>query len=144
MHVWCERSGPSRQPYHARGNFHHSWVEPTCHQMSNTTNTLGHVNYVIYNNTCLMTSFLGQPRCWKAKIILSGSGISWTICKSFAPCSWNITVPALHHSIFTGRMLLLTANQQCQSTESNELYDTITEKIAQSYYVTSVIYHSKS
>ena len=27
--------------------------------------------------------------------------------------------PAPHHSIFTGRMLFLTPNQQCQSTEGS-------------------------
>jgi len=27
-------------------------------------------------------------------------------------------MPAPHHSIFTGRMLFLTPNQQCQSTEA--------------------------
>ena len=27
-------------------------------------------------------------------------------------------MPAPHHSIFTGRMLFLTPNQKCQSTES--------------------------
>jgi len=46
-----------------------------------------------------------------------GSGISWTICKQSAPCSRQITTPTPHHSIFTGRMLFLTPNQQCQSTE---------------------------
>jgi len=30
----------------------------------------------------------------------SGSGISWTICKSLAPRSRQITKPALHHSTF--------------------------------------------
>jgi len=30
---------------------------------------------------------------------VSGSGISWAICKS-APCSRQITMPALHHSVF--------------------------------------------
>jgi len=30
----------------------------------------------------------------------SGSGISWTICKSFAPRSIQITTPAPHHSSF--------------------------------------------
>jgi len=29
-----------------------------------------------------------------------GSGISWTICKSFAPRSSQITMPAPQHSIF--------------------------------------------
>ena len=31
--------------------------------------------------------------------------------------SRRITTPTPHHSIFTGRMLFLTSNQQCQSTE---------------------------
>ena len=30
---------------------------------------------------------------------MSGSGISWAICKS-APCSRQITMPAPHHSVF--------------------------------------------
>jgi len=44
-----------------------------------------------------------------------GSGISWTICKQSAPRSRQITTPTPHHSIFIGRMLFLTPNQQCQS-----------------------------
>jgi len=47
---------------------------------------------------------------------VSGSGISWAICKS-APRSRQITTPAPHHSVFTGRMPFLPPNQQCQSTE---------------------------
>ena len=47
---------------------------------------------------------------------VSGSGISWAICKS-APRSRQITMPAPHLSFFTGRMLFLPPNQQCQSTE---------------------------
>jgi len=31
--------------------------------------------------------------------IVIGSGISWAICK-FTPCSRQITLPALHHSVF--------------------------------------------
>jgi len=46
-----------------------------------------------------------------------GSGISWTICKQSAPRSRQTTTPTLHHSIFTGWMLFLMPNQQCQSTE---------------------------
>jgi len=46
-----------------------------------------------------------------------GSGISWTICKSFAPRSRQITTPATHHSIFYSLQLFLTRNQRCQSTE---------------------------
>ena len=48
---------------------------------------------------------------------VSGSGISWAICKS-APRSRQITTPAPHHSVFfTGRMPFLSPNQQRQSTE---------------------------
>jgi len=47
---------------------------------------------------------------------VSGSGISWAICKS-APRSRQMTTPAPHHSVFTGRMTFLPPNQQRQSTE---------------------------
>jgi len=50
---------------------------------------------------------------------LGCSGISWAICKQSAHRSRQITTPTPHHSIFTGRMLFLTPNQQCQSTEGN-------------------------
>ena len=43
------------------------------------------------------------------------SGISWTICKQSASRSRQVTTPASHHSVCTGRMLFLTPNQQCQS-----------------------------
>jgi len=48
--------------------------------------------------------------------IVSGSGISWAICKS-APWPRHITMPVSHHSVFTGRMPFLLPNQQRQSTE---------------------------
>jgi len=46
-----------------------------------------------------------------------GSGISWTVCKQCAPRSRQITTPTPHCSIFTGWMLSLMPNQQCQSSE---------------------------
>jgi len=49
--------------------------------------------------------------------VLGCSGISWIICKQSAPCSRQITTPTPRHSIFTGQMLFLAPNQQCQSTE---------------------------
>jgi len=49
-----------------------------------------------------------------------GSGISWAICKQCAPHSRQITMPTPYHSIFTGRMLFLMPNQQCQSTEGTQ------------------------
>jgi len=48
--------------------------------------------------------------------IVNGSGISWAICKS-APWLKHITMPASHHSVFTGPMPFLQPNQQRQSTE---------------------------
>jgi len=50
---------------------------------------------------------------------VSGSGVSWAICKS-APHSRQTTTPAPHHSVFTGRMPFLLPNQQRQSTEDTE------------------------
>jgi len=47
---------------------------------------------------------------------MSGSGISWAICKA-ASHSRQRTTPAPHHSVFTGRMPFLPPNQQRQSTE---------------------------
>ena len=83
-----------------------------------------------HTHTRLTALFPGLPR-WagtrKVKPIwillkqetVSGSGVSWAICKS-APCSRQITTPAPHHSVFfTGRMLFLPPNQQHQSTEVN-------------------------
>ena len=48
--------------------------------------------------------------------MMGGSAISWTICKSFAPHSSQITMPVPHHSVFYGLDALLMPNQQCQST----------------------------
>ena len=56
--------------------------------------------------------------------MMGGSGISWTICKSFPPYSRQVTTPAPHHSIFTSQMLFLTPNQQRHSNEGN--YEIIT------------------
>ena len=49
------------------------------------------------------------------------SGISWTICKQCASYSEQTTTPTPHHSIFTGWMLFLMPNQQCQSTEGHKI-----------------------
>jgi len=54
---------------------------------------------------------------------VSGSGISWAVCKS-APRSRQITMPVPHcqyptTQFFTGRMPFLLPNQQHQSTEGN-------------------------
>ena len=49
---------------------------------------------------------------------VSGSGISWAICKS-APRSRQITTPAPHYWVFIGQMPVLPPNQQRQSSEGN-------------------------
>jgi len=49
---------------------------------------------------------------------VSGSGISWAICKS-APRPRQITTPAVHCSAIYRRMPFLPSNQQCPSTEGN-------------------------
>ena len=40
------------------------------------------------------------------------------ICKSFAPCCRQTTMPALHHSIFAGQKLFQTPSQQCQTLKA--------------------------
>ena len=50
------------------------------------------------------------------------SATGWTMSKQSAPRSGQITTPAPHHSMFTGRMLFLTPSQQCQSTESRDVW----------------------
>jgi len=56
------------------------------------------------------SGFYWSKRWW------GGSGISWTVCKSFALHLRQITMPALHHSFFMDWLLFLTPNWQCQST----------------------------
>ena len=51
---------------------------------------------------------------------VSGSGISWAICKS-APRSRQITTPAPHRSVFTGWMPFLPPDQQHQNTEGTKV-----------------------
>jgi len=51
--------------------------------------------------------------------VLGCIGIIWTICKQSAPRYREISTPTPHQSIFPGRMLFLTPNQQCQSTEDS-------------------------
>ena len=59
---------------------------------------------------------------------MSGSGISWAICRS-APRSRQITTPAPHHSVFfTGRMPFLLPKQQRQSTEGDIVKVVVSKK----------------
>jgi len=51
----------------------------------------------------------------------TGFGMQWHQLdhKHSAPRSRQTTTPTPHHSIFTGRMLFLTTNQQHQINEGN-------------------------
>jgi len=50
---------------------------------------------------------------------VSGSSISSAICKS-APRSRQITTPATHRLVFTGRLPFLSPNQQCHDRVMND------------------------
>ena len=80
--------------------------------------------------TALFPELPGQAGTRKVKQIwillkqetVSGSGISWTVCKS-APRSRQMTTPAPHHSVFYRPMPFLPPNQQRQSTEGKSTED---------------------
>jgi len=59
--------------------------------------------------------------------IVSGSGISWAICKS-APWPRHITMPASYHSVFY-RLDALLATQPSQSTEGTVLLSLAVKRI---------------
>jgi len=84
-----------------------------------------HLRNPTLGNRLWATFFTRVSRYQKGKPIwilpkqetVSGSGTSWAIRKQSAPRSRQMTRPAPHHSVFTGRILFLPPNQQCQSTE---------------------------
>jgi len=87
--------------------------------------------YYYYYYTRLTASFVSQYQKGKTCLDLNEarddgalgcSGISWTICKQSAPCYRQTITPTPHHSFFTGWMLFLMLNQQCQSTKGNLKY----------------------
>jgi len=80
----------------------------------------------VFNSLFSTTAWVSQQQKGKpfwiywSKSWWGSSGISWTICKSFAPRSKQITTPVPHHSVFTGRMPFLPPNQQHQSAEDTK------------------------
>ena len=88
----------------------------------------------VRTNTRLMALFPGLPRsARKVKPLwillkqetVSGSGISWAICK-YASRSRQITMPVPHlFKFFTGWMHFLPPSQQCQSTEGKNVQEEI-------------------
>jgi len=61
--------------------------------------------------------YLNEARDYR---VLGCTGISGTICKQYhAPHSRQITTQSPHHCIFTGQMLFLAPNEQCQCSEGS-------------------------
>ena len=67
---------------------------------------------------------------------VSGSGISWAVCKS-AHRSRRIATPAHHHSVFTGRMPF------CRPANSVKALKTFTHAISVDYFRGLVVQHSR-
>jgi len=61
-------------------------------------------------------SGFNETRWW------GSNGISWSICKSFTPCSRQLIMPVPYHS---GQMPFLPLNQQRQSTEGTNTHTSI-------------------
>ena len=90
-----------------------TWVSLIC-RTETTTKSVKHTH------SRLMALFPGLPGWAGARKVkpiwillkqetVSGSGISCAICMS-APRCRQITMPATHHSVFTGQVLFLQAN----------------------------------
>ena len=108
-------------------------MEHSLHKVSTYTQTKTgrqHEGNKLLHYNHLMASFPGQPGSAgtrKVKPIwilleqetVSGSGISWAICKS-APRSRQIHASTPPLCFFTGQMPFLQPNQQHQSTEGNK------------------------
>ena len=94
----------------------------TINKNSEATNTHTHTHLTALFQG--LPGWVGTRKAKKQKTIwillkqetVSDSDISWAIYKS-APRSRQITTPAPHHSVFTGRLPFLPPNQQRQSTE---------------------------
>ena len=62
------------------------------------------MRHTLVDTDCVITTHQISEKCW-------------IICKESAPRCRQITTPTSYHSIFTGRMLFMKPNQQCQNTE---------------------------
>ena len=100
-------------------------VSKTCEQKDRNRDRHTHTHP--FNGPLSGTTRVSQYRKVKPIWILlkqdtvSGSGISWAICKS-APCSRQTTMPAPHHSVFYRPDSILLPNQQRLSTEGKSHY----------------------
>ena len=80
-----------------------------------TTHTHTHPFNSSFSGTTRVSRYQKGKPIWILLKQVSGSGVSWAIYKS-APRSRQITTPAPHHSVFTGRM----PNQRRQSTKAKQ------------------------
>ena len=103
----------------------------------------------------------GKTDLDSTEALVSGSGISWAVCK-FAPRSKQTTTPAPHHcfynpsihtnyhptQFFTGRMPFLPPNQQRQSTQGEllfytQMHTTILDKVVHCSATLASVLHWK-
>jgi len=94
------------------------WYKHTCEITDILYNTHTCMFNGLFSRTTSVSRHQKGTPFWILKW-LYGSGISWTICKSFAPHSRQITTPVPHHSIFYGSDALPDTQPQCQSTEGS-------------------------
>ena len=89
----CKQSQLARQI--TTSTPHHSFLQARCSSWR-TEHTHTHPVNGPFSGTTRVSRYQKGKKIW---MLLSGSGIRWTICKS-APRSRQITTPALHHSVF--------------------------------------------
>ena len=82
----------------------------------------------LFNCLVSRTTWASQYQKGKTSLDLGWQWHQLDLCKRSAPHCRQITTPTPHHSITTDRMLFRTPNQQCQSTEGNLYYITMTIK----------------
>jgi len=81
--------------------------------------SLKKINIINFLHEVVLLSCLRIDHLGRDDVVAVASAGAYA-CKSFAPRSRQITMPAPHHSVFTGRMPFLPPNQQHQSTEGNK------------------------
>ena len=79
---------------------------------------------------------MGCKRRWR----WGDSGISWALCKSFAPRSRQITTPVPHHSVFTGQMPFLSPTNSVKVLKHCK--NDLTVKLFTANQFNSVVCHS--
>ena len=113
---------PSHKTKSMASRFENAAIEASTYSLTRT-HARTHARTHTHPFNGFFQDYPGEPVPAKVKPIwillkqetVSGSGISWAICKS-AHHSRQITMPAPHHSVFKGRMPFLPPNQQRQSS----------------------------